>query len=124
MTMHPPPRGNSSAPDGCALAHVANEKAETAREEAREGYRSVYEALGRLVGEQAALRALVHSAFARLGVVESTAEELENTGVRNLREELAKAREQADGWKKWLLGIVSGVIVAVVAAIILAALHK
>lgn len=97
------PRGNGSSPDGCPAAAVALERADHASEradEALDGYRSVYEAMGRLVAEFAGLRAEVRAAM----------------GSRTL------ARDAALWWRRWALGIVGVVLGALLTAAIFAAL--
>ena len=107
MAMTTVRRGNGSQPDGCALAHVANERAEHAIEKATDaldGWRTVYESMGHLAAEFSGLRAEVKAAMAQRGV----------------------KLERATWWKRWALGIVAAILGAVAGAVILALMgvHK
>lgn len=120
------PGGNGSTPDGCALAQIAHERAS----DALEGVRTVYGTLGGIAAEIAGLRAELREGLRLLGVqhakTSEDVEEIEDTLVKNLREELAHAKGEAGKWKWWLLGIAAAILGGVLTAVVLAALgvHK
>lgn len=134
-----PQTPNGSVPDGCVAAHVALERADHALSEVahlRETDRRWYALVAGIKREIAGLDAKVATGFAQFGVRLQTAEqnagkaaeevdELEDTLVRDLRAQLAKAHEGADKWKWWLLGLIATVVAGVITAGIIAAFtHK
>jgi len=126
-------RENGSTPDGCVAAHIALERADHALQRsnaAHDGYRTVYEALGNMSQRIAALEGATRDGFRQMGVrlrkAEHVVDELEDTGVRNLRAELAKAQRGETWAQRRLLGAILGGIIGIIAAIIIALLkaHK
>lgn len=125
------PRGNGSVPDGCPAAHIALAKADHAEsmaESAESGLRVVHDHLANLTRQVKGWRSEMREGFRQLGarvqavqdVASETAEDVEDTKVRNLKRELA----QLKGQRKWWLGIVAAVVAGVVTALIVALVHR
>jgi hypothetical protein len=119
MTAHRFPNGND---DGCELARKAMVRAT----DALDASRNVYESIGGMTREQAAMRAEMRAGFAhidqRMRDTARKANEAFRSANKFEEQELENLRKSAQFWKRWVLGILAGIIVAVVGSAIVRAL--
>jgi hypothetical protein len=123
MTMDTdPPAGNGSRPDGCALAHVAFDRADRSERAALKAH----EYFGQCLREISGLRAEMREGFAQLGAKTQSAEDTGRHEVDALKlalkeQELVdiKQGQRASADRKWSMWVALIAVVATAGAGIL-----